>query len=115
MGQFKAFFSPELPDVAYNSSYLGEAMIVDADGKVLVRRSKEEGAGVLTAEIQIPVKPKPVESIPSRFWTPKEMPGEWKASWKRWFDKGEDYYKLVTLPFLKTGKINEYTPKYMRD
>jgi predicted amidohydrolase len=114
-GKFEAFFSPELPDVAYNSSYLGEAMIVDAGGKVLVRRSREEGAGVIVADIQLPDRPEPTEEIPGSFWIPQEMPDDWKASWKRWFDKGEDYYKLVTLPYLATGKLNEYTPKYMRD
>jgi predicted amidohydrolase len=43
VGEFKGFFSPELADVAYNSTYLGEAMIVDAQGKVLARRTGSEG------------------------------------------------------------------------
>jgi hypothetical protein len=34
-GKFKAFREPELPDVEYNSKFLGETMIVDAEGAVL--------------------------------------------------------------------------------
>lgn len=114
-GNFKGFFSPSLPDVEYNSSYLGEAMIVDAQGKVLASRSKKEGAGVVMATIDLPEKANPVETIPKNFWIPKEMPEDWKSSFKRWQGTGADYYKLITQHYLKTGEIREYTPEYMRD
>jgi len=113
-GRFEAFFSPELPDVDYHSSFLGETMIVDAKGSVLRRRSLSEGAGIVTATIDINKIQKPSMSIPDRFWMPKEMPIEWKESWLRWFDAGEDYYKTVTSHYLKTGEIDEYEPPYMR-
>lgn len=113
-GRFEGFFSPELDDVPYNSAYLGEAMIVDAHGKVLARRAQKRGEGVVTALVELPAKPVPSEMIPESFWTPKEMPDDWKAAWERWFDKGADYYDMVTVPYLKTGVINEYTPKYLR-
>lgn len=113
-GRFEGFFSPELPDVPYNSEYLGEAMIVDAQGKVLARIPKDNAEGVITAKVEIPTDPAPSVSIPDRFWIPDEMPEDWKDSWQRWFDKGSDYYELVTAPYLETGVINEYTPKYMR-
>jgi len=113
-GRFEAFFSPELPDVEYNSSFLGETMIADAQGHILASRSLAEGAGVITATIDIKQQPQPIEPIPDRFWIPEDMPKEWKASWLRWFDAGEDYYKIITDPYLKTGELLEYEPPYMR-
>ncbi|WP_299880640.1 carbon-nitrogen hydrolase family protein [uncultured Cocleimonas sp.] len=113
-GEFEGFFSPELPDVPYDSSYLGEAMIVDAQGQVLASRSKDQGEGVVIAEVTISEKAVPTEAIPETFWIPKEMPEDWKQSWERWFASGTDYYELVTDPFLKDGIINEYEPPYLR-
>jgi hypothetical protein len=113
-GRFEGFYSPELPDVPYNSAFLGETMVVDALGNVLARRALDAGAGVVMAEVMLPAKPVPSEPIPETFWTPREMPEDWKESWKRWLDSGADYYDLVTTPYLETGIINEYTPKYLR-
>ncbi|WP_455217473.1 carbon-nitrogen hydrolase family protein [Kaarinaea lacus] len=113
-GRFEGFFSPDLADVSYNSEYLGEAMIVDARGQVLASLSKDKKAGVITSEIELGQKPTPSESIPGSFWTPKEMPKEWKESFDRWLDKGADYYANVTAPYLETGVENEYVPIYMR-
>jgi len=113
-GRFEGYFSPELPDVAYNSSYLGEAMIVDARGKVLARRSQQQGEGIVMATVDIPETARPSEAITERFWIPEQMPADWKQSWQRWFDRGGDYYELVTKPYLASGKINEYVPAYMR-
>lgn len=112
-GKFEAYYSPDLPDVPYNSEYLGEAMIVDAQGEVLARRAKESGEGVITATIEFG-KPTPSHAIPNRFWTPAEMPDDWKESWSRWFDIGADYYEMITARYVKTGIIHEYTPKYLR-
>ncbi|MFW2440705.1 MAG: carbon-nitrogen hydrolase family protein [Arenicellales bacterium] len=113
-GSFEGFFSPELPDVPYNSSYLGEAMIVDAGGNVLASLPRNSGEGVITAEIELPHEATPSAPIPDRFWTPEQMPDDWKSAWLRWLVNGKDYYKLVTGPYLKTGRINEYTPEYLR-
>lgn len=107
-GSFNGFFSPDLPNTAYNSSYLGEAMIVDAQGKVLASRPQQKGAGVVTASIEIPGNPVPSMPIPETFWMPKEMPQDWKDAWKRWFYNGGEYYKTVTIPYIKTGKLNCY-------
>lgn len=112
-GHFEAFYSPEIPDVAYDSSYLGEAMIVDAQGQVLASRSLDEGAGVVLATIELPSKPRPIEAIPDQFWLPEQMPQPWKDSWERWFKRGGDYYAAVTLPYLQTGVVNEYEPEFM--
>jgi len=113
-GKFEGFFSPELADVPYNSTYLGEAMIVDAHGQVLGRRAQYAGEGVVTAEVVLSGKPVPSESIPETFWIPKEMPDDWKEAWERWFDTGADYYEMVTARYLGTGVVSEYTPKYLR-
>ncbi len=112
-GRFEAYFSPELPDVAYNSSYLGEASIVDAQGRVLARREGRAGEGVITAMIRID-QPSPTLPIPHEFWTPKEMPQEWQDSFTRWIKKGADYYALVTQKYLQTGIVPDYTPEYLR-
>jgi len=114
-GRFEGFFSPELPDVAYNSSYLGEAMIVDAQGEVLAQRTQKQGEGVVTAKLTLPDTATPGESIPDRVWIPRQMPEDWKSAFTRWVDKGGDYYNLVTTSYLKTGRIREYVPRFMRD
>lgn len=113
-GNFEGFMSPELPDVPFNSTYQGEAMIVDAQGKVLARRALDEGEGVVIAEIEVTDKPAPGEPIPESFWIPEEMPNAWKESWESWLDTGSDYYDKVTEPYLATGVINEYTSKNLR-
>jgi len=113
-GNFQGFFSPELPDVEYNSEFLGEAMIVDAGGKVLARRAKSSGEGVVLARVDLVDNPVPSQLIPDSFWIPQEMPEDWKSSWERWHGKGGDYYKRVTEEYLKTGIVPEYTPEYLR-
>ncbi len=113
-GPFNGFFSPDLPDVPYDSRYLGEAMIVDAQGEVLARRSAEQGAGVLVARIELPERPRANPPIPEDFWLPKEMPEPWKASWERWLSSGSHYYRSVTQPFLQSGTVNDYLPEYMQ-
>lgn len=109
-GPFHGYYSPTLPDVAYNSAYLGEAMIVDARGKTLARRGQTEGAGVLLAELELPVRPAPTEPVPAGFWLPPELPEPWKESWERWLKTGARYYREVTLPYLHTGEMREYFP-----
>jgi predicted amidohydrolase len=113
-GAFEGFDSPELPDVPYRSVYLGETRITDAAGHTLARMSLDEGAGVIRADVALPAEPFPLEPIPERFWLPEEMPQEWKDAWERWFPRGEDYYKTVTLPYLATGELEDYVPPYLR-
>jgi len=113
-GPFEGFDSPELPDVPYRSAYLGETMITDATGNLLARLGMEDGPGVITADVTLPSEPEPSEAIPERFWLPEQMPQEWKDAWGRWLPRGEDYYRKVTLPYLRTGEILEYIPRYLR-
>jgi len=107
-GGFEGFFSPDLPDTAYNSSYLGEASIVDATGKVLAHRSLQDGAGVVTATVAVTGNRAPSQPIPDDFWMPGEMPEDWKAAFNRWLDSGPKYYETVTLPYTRTGVLNCY-------
>ncbi len=113
-GPFSGFDSPELPDVPYDSSYLGESMICDAQGNPLARRSLQAGAGLVVAEIELPETPQPSLTIPDRFWLPEQMPQPWKEAWTRWLPRGEDYYRTVTLPYLESGELEEYVPPYLR-
>lgn len=113
-GPFKGFFSPDLADVPYDSHYLGEAMVVDAEGRILSRRAAGEGPGVVIADINLPAEPEPSLSLPESFWMPGEMPKPWKDSWTRWLSVGTLYYESVTRPYLKTGEVNEYVPEYMQ-
>lgn len=113
-GPFSGYDSPELPDVPYDSRYLGGTMIVAATGEVLARRSLEDGPGCVTAELRIAEAASPSEPLPDHFWLPEEMPPEWQDAWERWFPRGEDYYRTITLPYLATGELPEYLPPYMR-
>jgi predicted amidohydrolase len=112
-GPFNGFYSPDLPDVPYDSTYLGETMIVDAKGRILARRSLEAGAGVVVADIELPAKASPVDPVPDDFWIPPEMPEAWKSSWERWLKRGAHYYREVTLPYLEMGEIRECLPEYL--
>ena len=112
-GPFQGFFSPDLPDVPYDSAYLGETMVVDGQGGVLAKRTQQEGTGVVLAEIELPIVNSPMDPIPKDFWIPPEMPEPWKESWKRWLKKGAHYYHEVTLPYLQTGELKEYFPEYL--
>lgn len=72
-------------------------------------------AGSTWWTLALPENPTPAEAIPERFWIPEQMPEEWKEAWTRWFPRGEDYYKTVTLPYLMTGELEEYLPSYLRE
>jgi len=56
-----------LPPLPYRGHYEGNAAIVDASGKVIVRRGNEEGEGIVCADINLGAV-KASEAIPDRFW-----------------------------------------------
>ena len=72
--------TPLMPDIPYKSYYLGETQIVDGSGKILARLSREDGEGVILANIDLKKKWEPSESIPDRFWIP-DMPQELNQAW----------------------------------
>ncbi|WP_290623816.1 MULTISPECIES: carbon-nitrogen hydrolase family protein [unclassified Archaeoglobus] len=90
---------PLLPGFPFKSYYLGETMIVDAEGRVLERMSREDGEGFVMADV-IFERRKPVESIPRGFWIPK-LPIQLRLVW--WYQNlhGRWYYRLKTRPYLR--------------
>jgi hypothetical protein len=83
--------SPWMPLVPYESYYLGETQIVDGSGEILARLKREDGDGVITAEIT-PGKIEPTEEIPDRFWIP-DLPAVFKFTWTYQNAHGKRYYK----------------------
>ena len=57
---------PGLP-IGYKGFFEGNAAIVDADGQVLAKRSAEQGAGIVCAEI-LPAAQSNATEIPDRYW-----------------------------------------------
>lgn len=51
-GEFNACM-PLMPGIPYSSHYLGETQIVDRSGVIVARMKREEGEGVITAEITL--------------------------------------------------------------
>ncbi len=95
--------SPWLPGVPYESVYLGETQIVDGEGNILERLEREDGDGVISAEI-MPGRVEPTEEIPDRFWIP-ELPAVFRFVWTYQNAHGRRYYRkantrglLVTSP-----------------
>jgi hypothetical protein len=85
---------------AYPSHYLGEAQIVDGKGAVLARMSREEGEGVITADVSFgPIAEEP-EPIPERYWI-AEFPETIYSQWKSALEAGHSYYLSTTLPYVK--------------
>jgi predicted amidohydrolase len=85
---------------AYRSHYLGEAQIVDGKGGILARMSREEGEGIITADISFgPVADEP-EAIPDRFWIAEFPEGTYRR-WESDLKTGHEYYLSTTLPQVK--------------
>jgi len=51
----------------YRGEYQGGAVVADGHGRVLARRTREEGPGLAVAEIE-PGSVPPLDAIPDRFW-----------------------------------------------
>jgi hypothetical protein len=99
-GHFEGLSWPGKP-LRFASSYLGETQIVNGMGETLARRSREEGAGVVIADLvwgQVRGERQP---LPNRFWIP-EMPEDEIREWKEQLKTGHEYYLSHTLPFLKS-------------
>ncbi len=85
---------PLVPWFTYKSYYVGETQIVDATGIVLGHLSREDGEGIIVADIDIASKPEPLDPVPGRFWVP-ELPWQLRFAWryKNWH--GRRYYRKV--------------------
>ena len=81
--------TPMLP-LPYHSDFMGETQIVDGAGSVLARLSREDGEGVIVAEIE-PGEIASTEPLGNGFWIP-ELPWSLRASWAAYNAHGRRYY-----------------------
>lgn len=86
--------------VPYPSEYFGETQIVDGRGKILARMSREDGEGVITADVAWGPTPGEHTAIPDSFWL-ADYPENTNTSWETQLQSGHDYYLSTTLPYLK--------------
>jgi predicted amidohydrolase len=84
---------PWMPGIPYSSYLLGETQIIDGHGGVLARMKREDGEGVITAEIELG-QVTPTEEIPDRFWIPR-MPIFFRLIWTYQNFHGKFYYKRM--------------------
>ena len=84
----------------YASHFLGEAQIVDGTGSILARMAREEGEGVLTADITVGRVAQEPEAIPDRYWT-ADFSEQLYQQWKKDLKRGHEYYLSTTLPYVK--------------
>jgi predicted amidohydrolase len=84
----------------FPSHYLGEAQIVDGNGRVLARMSREDGEGVITADISLGSVADEPDAIPDSFWI-AEYPEELYRQWQSALETGHQYYLSTTLPNVK--------------
>jgi hypothetical protein len=89
-GEFKASM-PMMPGAPYESYYLGETQIVDRTGVILARMTREEGEGVITAEISLG-RVTPTLSFTTSFWIPK-IPTLFRLVWTYQNAHGSRYYR----------------------
>jgi predicted amidohydrolase len=88
--------TPLIP-LPYISILQGESQITDAYGNIVARRSFEEGAGVITAEIE-PVAVPPSKPLGNGFWIEiKPLPflAAWELAWLVFNAYGKLYYKRM--------------------
>jgi predicted amidohydrolase len=83
----------------YASYFMGEAQIVDGAGNILAQRSREEGEGVITADISLGPRAGEPEPIPDRYWI-AEFPGSVYQRWESALKTGHEYYLSTTLPHI---------------
>ena len=84
----------------YASHYLGEAQIVDGKGGILARMSREDGEGVISADVSFGPIPQGPEAIPDRYWLAEFSEGTYRQ-WESDLETGREYYSSITLPYVK--------------
>lgn len=84
---------PWMPGMPYESGYLGETQIVDGSGVILARLAREDGDGVILADVT-PGSVKPSEEIPDRFWIP-DLPLLFRFVWTYQNAHGRRYYRKM--------------------
>ena len=103
-GDFQGFV-PGKESAIYTSRYLGETQIVDPRGEILARMTREEGDGVICAEITPQTNPVGDLPTPDSFWT-VELPAVTQKAWDNLNRFGREYYASTFRPRLRnTGHI----------
>lgn len=78
--------------IPFNSRFLGETQIVDGYGKILARRTYEEGEGIVLADVKMGQVSTSRPPIPESFWIP-EHPKMLLHSWEEENKAGKKYYQ----------------------
>ena len=90
-GDFIGFAAPS-EKKHYISHYLGESVIVDAQGHVLSHMTREDGEGIIYADITIKLECKPSMTMPDSYWIPN-MPDVFLEEWEKLNKFGAQYYE----------------------
>jgi predicted amidohydrolase len=91
--------TPLLP-MPYVTELGGGAIICDAAGKVVARRSKDEGAGIVVADVEIK-RVKANAALPAGFWI-QELDPLSKLGWRVQGWHGRRWYRRHVAPFSQT-------------
>jgi N-carbamoylputrescine amidase len=97
-GEFKAHM-PCLPGVPYSSFFLGETQIVDRSGVIVARMKREEGEGLITADITLG-RVSPTLTYTTSFWISK-LPLLFRLVWTYQNIHGKWYYNKAK----ESGKL----------
>lgn len=78
---------------------VGAAQIIDANGAVTVRRTFQEGEGMVVADIK-PMKHPAVPIEQDRYWIP-DLPQVYQSAWENHNASGRDYYQTTAIHYYK--------------
>jgi predicted amidohydrolase len=110
-GSFVGQSWPE-EDGTYASHFLGEAQIVDGKGIIRARMSREDGEGVISADVSFgPIQGEP-EAIPDRYWI-ADFSEQMYHQWEKDLKTGHEYYLSTTLRYVK-GCIDDRAAQRIR-
>lgn len=96
-GDFEGYKPPDEQTLQHRP-FMGETQIVDGDGTILAHMSREQGEGVIVADIVSGRVDTPPLPLPDRFWIPELTP-PFLSAWGDLNRFGEDYYQRVTIPY----------------
>jgi len=86
--------TPMMPFFTYESYFMGETQIVDAEGRILARMTHDDGEGIITAEIEPGQYHRSIAIEDNKFWIPKAT---WfpKLLWTVLGAYGRRYYQKM--------------------
>ncbi|HNY66531.1 MAG TPA: carbon-nitrogen hydrolase family protein [Deltaproteobacteria bacterium] len=91
---------PLMPGVPYSSFFLGETQIVDRSGAIAARMRREDGEGVITADITLG-RAAPSMACTAAFWIPR-LPVLFRIVWTYQNIHGRRYYTRA----MRGGRLN---------